>query len=152
MGKPLASLTEVRLNRLALDSGMNSGADVIEGDVSFSISAKTTFNIGGEKREQPYVMCRVAIDAQATLNKADQLLDMKAEFIGRYEFDEHIEDDRAEELIKDHDYCELITLQLQSFVNAKFIELVNLIGLEVPLPLNLIRVGPPANLVSAGKD
>ncbi|WP_036986341.1 hypothetical protein [Pseudogulbenkiania sp. MAI-1] len=141
MDNPIASLTEVRLDKLALESGMNSGPAYVEGNVAFAISTKSTFTVGGEQSEPSYLLGRVLIDANAVVDKDQKILNVVAEFIGRYEFDISVDDSAASELVKNRDYCELLGLQMQSFVSAKFSELVGLVGLDLHLPLNIIRLG-----------
>lgn len=142
MAKPLASLSEIRLDNLNVDSGMNNGPAFVEGDVSFSISIKTTFSIGGDQSEAPHVLGRVRIKAKAVMSEDDELLDLQASFVGRYEFDEVVSETEASEFIQSKDYCEMLGLQMQSFVSAKFSELVHLVGLDLRLPLNIIRLKP----------
>lgn len=138
----IASLNEVRLNALSVVSGMNDGAAVVQGNVTFSVSVKSSFRLGGEKVEPPYVLGRVGINAKAVIGDDEKLLEMEAEFIGRYEFEKVVEEEFASRLIEDRDYCELLGLQMQPYVNSKFSEIVSMVGLDLRLPLNVINLRP----------
>lgn len=137
-----ASLTDVRLDSLNLESGMNSGPSSYKGDVAFNISSKSSYSVGGEDDEAPYVLGRVKLKVKAVYGESQKLFHIDAEFVGRFDFDSPVSEEEVSKLIADRDYCEILGIQMQSYVSSKFSDLVTMVGLDLRLPLNLIRLRP----------
>lgn len=141
------SLTQVRLNTMNLESGMNNGAAIVEGNVHFTVSAKLAFTVGGSEAEPASILARVDIKADAVLEE-ENLLRAEVEFLARFEFSDITPDDQVAALISDNEFCEMLALQLQPYINAKFSDFVNMVGLELYLPLNVIRLRPTGSIKS----